>query len=33
MLDEARQTETIGEKTYQRIRADIVHGRCFPASG
>jgi DNA-binding GntR family transcriptional regulator len=27
MLDEARQTETVGEKTYQRIRADIVCGR------
>ncbi|MEO7335649.1 MAG: GntR family transcriptional regulator [Caldimonas sp.] len=30
MLDEARQTETVGEKTYQRIRADIVCGRLPP---
>ncbi len=26
MLDEPRPTETVGEKTYQRIRADIVSG-------
>lgn len=30
MLDEVRQTETIGEKTYQRLRADIVSGRLAP---
>lgn len=30
MLDEARQTETVGEKAYQRIRADIVCGRLAP---
>jgi DNA-binding GntR family transcriptional regulator len=30
MLDDARQTETVGEKTYQRIRADIVSGRLPP---
>ena len=30
MLDEARQTETVGEKTYQRIRADIVCGHLPP---
>ena len=30
MLDDARQTETVGEKTYQRIRADIVCGRLPP---
>ncbi len=30
MLDEARPTETVGEKTYQRIRADIVCGALPP---
>ena len=30
MLDEARSTETVGEKTYRRIRADIVFGRLPP---
>ena len=30
MLDDARQTDTVGAKTYQRIRADIVCGRLPP---
>ena len=30
MLDEAQGTETVGEKTYRRIRADIVFGRLPP---
>ena len=30
MLDEALATETIGEKTYRRIRTDIVFGRLKP---
>jgi DNA-binding GntR family transcriptional regulator len=30
MLDEAQPTETVGEKTYRRIRADIVFGRLQP---
>lgn len=30
MLDETRLTETVGEKTYQRIRADIVCGALPP---
>ncbi|MDR6538587.1 GntR family transcriptional regulator [Variovorax soli] len=30
MLDEARQSESVGEKAYQRIRADIVCGRLAP---
>lgn len=30
MLDDARQTETVGEKTYQRLRADIVFGALPP---
>jgi DNA-binding GntR family transcriptional regulator len=30
MLDEARPAETVGEKTYQRIRADIVCGTLPP---
>jgi len=30
MLDEARSAETVGEKTYRRIRADIVFGRLPP---
>ncbi|HEY2189146.1 MAG TPA: GntR family transcriptional regulator, partial [Caldimonas sp.] len=30
MLDEAQHTETVGEKTYRRIRADIVFGRLPP---
>lgn len=30
MLDDARPSETVGEKTYQRIRADIVFGRLPP---
>ncbi len=30
MLEDARQTETVGELTYQRIRADIVFGRLPP---
>lgn len=30
MLDEARSTESVGEKTYKRIRADIVCGRLPP---
>jgi len=30
MLDEAQPTETVGEKTYRRIRADIVFGRLPP---
>ena len=31
MLDEALETGTIGERTYRRIRADIVFGRLAPA--
>jgi len=31
MLDEALDTGTIGERTYRRIRADIVFGRLAPA--
>jgi DNA-binding GntR family transcriptional regulator len=30
MLDETKPTETVGEKTYRRIRADIVFGRLPP---
>ena len=30
MLDEAQGTQTVGEKTYRRIRADIVFGRLPP---
>lgn len=30
MLDDTRQTESVGEKTYQRIRADIVCGALPP---
>jgi len=30
MLDESLPTETVGEKTYRRIRADIVFGRLPP---
>src|SRR5205085_3112456 len=30
MLDAAQHTETVGEKTYRRIRADIVFGRLVP---
>ena len=30
MLDEAQTAETVGEKTYRRIRADIVFGRLPP---
>jgi DNA-binding GntR family transcriptional regulator len=30
MLDEPRQAETVGQKTYQRIRADIVSGALPP---
>ncbi|MEP7302313.1 MAG: GntR family transcriptional regulator [Caldimonas sp.] len=30
MLDDARHGETVGEKVYQRIRADIVFGRLPP---
>jgi DNA-binding GntR family transcriptional regulator len=30
MLGEAQHTETVGEKTYRRIRADIVFGRLPP---
>ena len=30
MLDEAQSSETVGEKTYRRIRADIVFGRLPP---
>src|SRR5690349_1489098 len=30
MLDEAPPSETVGEKTYRRIRADIVFGRLPP---
>ena len=30
MLEEAQPTETVGEKTYRRIRADIVFGRLPP---
>ena len=30
MLEEAQQTETVGEKTYRRIRDDIVFGRLPP---
>ena len=30
MLDEPRPTDTVGEKTYQRIRADIVCGHLPP---
>src|SRR5439155_6362376 len=30
MLDEALATDTIGEKTYRRIRTDIVFGRLKP---
>jgi Transcriptional regulators len=30
MLDEAVETGTIGEKTYRRVRADIVFGRLMP---
>jgi DNA-binding GntR family transcriptional regulator len=30
MLDDARLTETVGERTYQRIRADIVFGKLAP---
>ena len=30
MLGEAQETGTIGEKTYRRIRADIVFGRLVP---
>lgn len=30
MFDEARSAESVGEKTYQRIRADIVCGRLPP---
>lgn len=30
MLDEAQPTETVGEKTYRRIRADILFGRLPP---
>ena len=30
MLDEAQGTETVGEKTYRRIRADIAFGRLPP---
>ena len=30
MLDQAGSTETIGEKTYRRIRSDIIFGRLAP---
>lgn len=30
MLDESRRTATVGEKTYLRLRADIVCGRLLP---
>lgn len=30
MLEEARQMDTVGEKTYQRLRADIVSGQLAP---
>ena len=30
MLDEAAPVQAIGEKTYSRIRADIVFGRLLP---
>jgi len=30
MPDEALQAATIGERTYRRIRADIVFGRLAP---
>jgi DNA-binding GntR family transcriptional regulator len=30
MLEETQSTETVGEKTYRRIRADIVFGRLPP---
>lgn len=30
MLDQAGSTETIGEKTYRRIRSDIIFGRLVP---
>ena len=30
MLDQAVETGTIGEKTYRRLRADIVFGRLMP---
>jgi DNA-binding GntR family transcriptional regulator len=30
MLDETQPTETVGEKTYRRIRADIVFGHLQP---